>query len=319
MILVTGATGYVGRHIIERLMDAGLPVRCLLTERDANRLPWDATAENSPEIVLGTLLDDEAVFRAVTGVHTIIHLESAMWWGSQRSLERVEVVGTRSLIAAARSARVGRIITLSHLGAAPSSAYALHRIKGQVEELVRNSGLAYTVIRSGLVFGPNDAFMSHIAAMLRANPLFFLMPGDGSVVLHPIYIDDLTRIVVDSLENLRVVDQTLEVGGQEYITLRDLLLTLMRVGRMSRLIIPVPPYLMRFLSRVYGVVLPRALVTPQWLDILATNRTTQLNNVYTYFGFQPRRIEDTLVGYLPQEQHLWHLIRNTFRRRPRSI
>lgn len=319
MILVTGATGYIGRHVTAKLVEAGLPVRCLVTERQARRLPWNTEAENAPDVVIGTLLDDEAVFRAVTGVHSIIHLESAMWWGSARNLERVEIVGTRSLIAAARSARVGRIVTLSHLGAAPSSAYTLHRIKGQMEELVRTSGLAYTVIRSGLVFGPDDAFINHIAAMLRGNPFFFLMPGDGSVVLHPIYIDDLTHIIMDSLENMKVIDQVLEVGGQEYITLEELLLTVMRVARMPRVLISLPPYLMRFLSRIYSTVLPRSLVTTQWLDILATNRTTQLGNVYTHFGFQPRRIEDTLVTYLPQEPHLWHLIRNTFRRRPRSV
>jgi uncharacterized protein YbjT (DUF2867 family) len=319
MILVTGATGFIGRHIVRQLLTDGLPVRCLLTEVRAQRVPWDTAADNAPEIVLGNLLDDEAVFRAVTGVHTIIHLESAMWWGRERNLERIELSGTRNLIAFARSARVGRIIYLSHLGAAPASAYVLHRIKGQAEELIRNSGLAYTILRSGIVFGEDDAFINHIAMMLSSNPLFFLMPGQGEIGLHPIYIADLVKCVKLSLESINAVDTTIEVGGIEYITFEDLLLTIMRVTRMPRLIIPLPPYLMRSITGIYTRIFRRTLISPQWLDILATNRTTSLGSVYDHFGFRPRRIEDTLLTYLPQKNHLLDRVRYTFRRRPRGI
>ena len=319
MILITGATGFIGRHIVRQLLADGLPVRCLLTEARSHNLPWDTQSENAPEIVIGDVLNDEAIFRAVTGVHTIIHLENAMWWGSERNLERIELSGTRNLISVARSARVGRIIYLSHLGAAPSSAYVLHRIKGQAEEIIRNSGLAYTILRSGIVFGEDDAFINHIAMMLSSNPIFFLMPGQGEVGLHPIFIADLVKCVKLSLESINAVDHTIEVGGIEYITFEDLLLTIMRITGMPRLIIPLPPYLMRFITSIFSGIFRRTLMSPQWLDILATNRTTSLGNVYDHFGFRPRRIEDTLLTYLPEKNHLVDLVRYTFRRRPRGI
>ncbi|QPC81478.1 NAD(P)H-binding protein [Phototrophicus methaneseepsis] len=319
MILITGGTGFIGRHVVRALMERGLPLRCLLPEHRAGRVPWDANAPNSPEIIVGTILDQEAVFRAVTGAHTIIHLENAMWWGRERDLERIEVAGTRNLITQARAARVGRLITVSHLGAASSSAYMLHRIKGQVEEMIRASGLAYTIIRSGIVFGEDDAFINNIAMMLSTNPFFYLMPGMGEVSLHPIYIDDLVRAVVSSLEQINTVDRVLEIGGPEYTTIEDLLRTVMRVTRMHRLIISMPPYVMRGLARLYSRIFPRSFVTPHWLDILATNRTTQLGNTYDYFGFQPRRFEDTLVTYMPQQRYYLKTIRFAFRRRPRRL
>lgn len=319
MILITGATGFIGRHLVEQLMAEGLPLRCLLPSYRLRRLPWDSEHPHAPEIVVGTILDEEVVYRAMTGVHTIIHLESAQWWGRLRNLERIDLAGTRNLITAARAARVGRIVYLSHLGAAPSSAYTLHRVKGQGEELIRNSGLAYTILRSGIVFGEDDAFINHIASMLRVSPIVFLLPGQGEVVLHPLYIDDLVRCIRLSLESINAVDALIEVGGPEYITFQDLMFTIMRVTRMRRVLISVPPYLMRLITGIYGLILPRTLMTSQWLDILATNRTTQLGNVYEHFGFQPRRIEDTLLTYLPKRWHLWGFLRNTFRRRPRSI
>ncbi len=315
MILVTGAMGFVGRHLVSRLLAEGYQVRCLIAPGQAAHLPW----KTLPEIIEGHVHDEEALFRAVTGVHVIFHLANAQWWGRPRDLERVELVGTRNLVAAARAARVGRIITLSHLGAAPSSAYPLLQIKGLVEEIIRDSGLAFTIVRSGVVFGEDDAFINHIAMSLRVNPLFFLMPGRGEVVLHPIHIDDLIYALVRSLHTIEVVDTLVEIGGPEYVTLEDLIRTVMRVTRMPRMIVPVPPYVLRWTTAVYSRVLPRSLMTPQWLDLLATNRTAQLGNTYHYFGIHPRRLEDILLTYLRGRNFWTPLMRSSLRRRPKGI
>jgi uncharacterized protein YbjT (DUF2867 family) len=315
MILVTGATGFVGRHLVTRLLAEGYQVRLLLPEHKLKNLPW----ENPPPIVPGTVLDEEALFKAVTGVHTVIHLENAQWWGRARDLERIEVAGTRNLINVARAARVGRIITLSHLGAAPSSAYPLLKMKGMVEEAIRASGIAYTIIRAGVVFGPDDSFINHIAMQLAANPVFFLMPGRGEVVLHPIFIDDLIEALVRALELIDTVDTVQEIGGAEYITFDDLLRTVMRVAGMRRLIVPTPPYLLRWLTAIWQTVLPRSLITAQWLDILATNRAAKLGTIITTFGFQPRRLEDTLLTYMPTRNYGLMVFRSAFRRRPRRV
>lgn len=321
MILVTGATGFVGRHVVKRLLADGRPVRLMLTPARAQH--WTAhLAPGMPggpvEIVPGSILDQEALFRAVSGVHTIIHLENAQWWGGARDLERIELFGTRALVEAARAARVGRIIALSHLGAASASAYPLLRYKGLVEDAIKNSGLAYTIIRSGLIFGEDDAFFNHIAMQLAANPIAFFMPGRGEVVLHPLHIDDLVQVMVRSLESFDVVDRVVEIGGPEYLTLEDMLRTIMRVTGMYRAIISVPPYVVRWLMAP-ARLLPRSILTPQWLDLLAANRAARIGNIFAYFGIQPRRFEDTLMTYMRRRHYGRELLRYTFRRRPRVL
>lgn len=316
MILVTGGTGFIGRRLVARLLREGRAVRCLLTPARATRATWTET-DIQPEIVTGSILDEETMFRAATGVHTVIHLENAQWWGRPRDLEKVELNGVRQVITAARAARVGRIITLSHLGASPSAAYPLLRYKGLVEDAIKTSGLAYTIIRSGLAFGEDDAFVNHLAMQLRANPFVFFMPGRGEVVLHPIYVDDLVSALVASLETIDSVDQVIEIGGPEYITLEDLLKTVMRVSRAPRVIIGVPPYILRWLTAVYTRILPRSLITNQWLDLLATHRTARLGNLFDYFEIRPRRLEDTLLTYMPGRVYSLAMLRYTFRRRPK--
>ncbi len=130
MILVTGATGFVGRHLVTRLMAEGYRVRCLIPAGQSDQLPW----ENLPEIIEGNVFDEEVLFRAVSGVHVIFHLANAQWWGRPRDLERIELVGTRNLVAAARAARVGRIITLSHLGLRLLRLIHFYRSKGWLKK-----------------------------------------------------------------------------------------------------------------------------------------------------------------------------------------
>lgn len=320
MIFVTGAAGFIGRALVQKLLDDGHRVRVLLPpgfSKRRRRPAW--VGHDRLEMVEGVLADEEGLYRALTGVHVIYHLENAQWWGRARNLERVELVGLRYLAASARAARVGRLITLSHLGASPSSAYTLLRVKGQVEEGVKNSGLAYTIIRSGIVFGPEDAFVNHIAMMLATNPVVFLMPGQGDVVLHPIYIGDLVQALVNCLTRIETVDVLVEVGGAEYITLGDLVRTVMRVARMPRLLVGVPPYAMRFASAIYSRVLPRTLMTSQWLDLLAGNRTARIGNLYEVFGVRPRKLEDVLSTYMPGRHWFWRGVSYVLRRRPREV
>jgi uncharacterized protein YbjT (DUF2867 family) len=316
MILVTGATGFIGQALVRRLVDSSWPVQVLLPQGNRSRkVPFP----DSVQLISGLLSDPETLHRAMIGVHTVFHLASAQWWGHRRDLERIDLAGTRSIITAARSARIGRINIVSHLGASPSSAFILMRVKGQVEEAVRTSGIAYTVFRSGVVFGRGDSFVNNLAMALRANPAVFFQPGQGENLIHPIYIDDLVSAMVNSLENLNTVDQTLEIGGPEYVSFNEMIRTVMRVTDTSKVIVAVPPYVLRAMTGAINRVVPRWPMTPQWLDILAENRTAPLRNLPDTFGIRPVRFEDTIVTYMRNRRWLPELLRTMIRRHPQQV
>jgi len=313
MILITGATGLVGRHLVPQLASAGWTVRVAAQAGRRGRAESAGWPEGV-EIVPAELNNAEALHQAMQGVHTVFHLASAQWWGKRRDLEQVDVQGTRQVIAAARSARIGRLIYLSQLGAEPSSGYLLLRIKGQVEALIRNSGLAYTILRCGMVFGPEDRFVNGIAMLLRTNPFVFFQPGKGDTLLHPLYVLDLVKALENSLEAIDLVDATIEIGGAEYVSFNELVRTVMRVSGARRTVIGIPPHTLRALTGIISRVVPRWPATAQWFDILASNRTAQLGNLFEYCGVRPVRFEDTLLTYMPQRRYLPELFQFMLRR-----
>ncbi|MBX3062143.1 MAG: NAD(P)H-binding protein [Anaerolineae bacterium] len=317
MILVTGATGLVGRTLVQRLTSEGHPVRALTSTAVSQRDSKHPLFPESVQILSGSLHNEQTLHQAMTGVHTVFHLAGAQWWGRRRDLDYVDLKGTGNIIAAARSARIGRLVVMSHLGAAPSSAFLLLRAKGQVEDQVRASGLAYTIFRSGVVFGPEDVFVNGLAMVLRANPAIFLQPGQGEGLLHPIYIKDLIEALVRSMETLNTVDQTLEIGGPEYMSFNEMVRTVMRVTQTPRSIVPVPPYMLRAYTSLLQRLFPAWPITSQWFDILASNRTAPMGNLYDLFGIRPVRFEDTITTYMRGRHYTRELMRNLLRRRHR--
>src|SRR4029079_16249524 len=173
LILVTGATGFVGRALLPRLAEAGHNLRGLLRpSRRSPRLPKGVPVE----VAIAQLDAERGLATALSGVDTVIHLAGAEWRCSAGDVLRVDGAGTRAVVEAARAAGVGRFLLLSHLGADRASAYPVLKAKGIAEEFVRQSGVPYTIFRSAMLFGFDDVFVNVLAALVKLGPGLFLMP-----------------------------------------------------------------------------------------------------------------------------------------------
>jgi NADH dehydrogenase len=305
LILVTGATGFVGRALLPRLAEAGLELRCLVRpSRRSPRLPRGIPVQVS----IASLADARGLRAALVGVDTLIHLAGAEWHGRRGDVFAVDAAGTRALVEAAREAGVGRIVYLSHLGADRASAYPVLKAKGIAEEFIRQSGLTYTIVRSTLLYGAEDVFLNVVAALVKLGPGLFLMPGDGRISLQPLWVEDLVTCLEWSLSDLTSLNQTIALGGPEFITFGQMVQTVMEVLGVRRLVIPVRPPFLRAGAWLMEQILPRSPLTTRWLDYLAVNRTCELTSVTQYFGLKPARFVNT-VDYLRDKKWFMEMTR----------
>ncbi|HEX2989789.1 MAG TPA: NAD(P)H-binding protein [Anaerolineales bacterium] len=286
MILVTGATGFIGRALIRHLSTTGQQVRVLLRPSPQSpRIPKGVPVE----VAVVSLNDERGVRAALRGVDHIYHLASASTLGRRGNLLTTDIEGTRTLAQAARDAGIQRFIYLSHIGADRASAFPIQKAKGIAEEHIRRSGVPYTIIRSSVLFGPEDRFTNNLAGIMRVVPFIFPIPSDGRSLIQPLWVEDLVTCLVWTLDNPETINQTYEVGGGEYFTLRQVLETLMDVTRRRRLLVPLPVPWMRALLVMLDSLVPNFNISTYWLDYVAVNRTCPVDNLPRTFGLMPAR------------------------------
>ena len=304
MVLVTGATGFIGRRVVARLSAAGHEVRCLVRPAyKERRLPPGVTVH----MVAGDLADRPALRVALQNVDAVIHLASIWTERGSRTFESVNTQGTVNLLEAAKEIGAGRIVFTSYPGADRNSAYAFLRSKGLAEEAVKSSGLRYTILRPSWVYGPDDAWTTLMAMTLKSVPFVYPVAGDGQTRLQPLWVDDLAMCVERCLSNLKTTGQILALGGPGYFTFNDALDVIAQTlhVRKRKLFVRLP--LARSLAQTMERMLPRPLLTTTMVDLLGVDTTTEPGSVVRVFGFEPARFAATL-GYLrdqPWRRRFW--------------
>jgi uncharacterized protein YbjT (DUF2867 family) len=313
MILITGATGFVGHRLVTKLVaENQLQVRALVRDDAAGQ----RLAQNLPiEVVTGTLPDSDSLRPSLLGIHTVVHLAGSDMRGRHGNLIDKDVAGTKALVEAALEARVGRIIYVSRMGADKGSAFPLLRAKGEAEEAIKSSGLAYTIIRSSVLFGQNDHFSEHIAMLARAFPVFFV-PGDGEATFQPLWVDDLVSCLAMSLEDLDLIDTTLSLGGPEILTYRRIVMRIMHASRSPRPIVGTPLLVNQAAAWFLDGLFARWPFTERWIELLAANQTAELGTIERRFGFRPASLDIGLIDkYMRHRRYAFEMMRFIFTQR----
>lgn len=308
MILVTGATGFIGRALIRQLNETGQQVRVLLRPSPKSpRLPKGVPVE----VAVVSLSDERGLRAALRGVDQVYHLASAASQGRSGNLFTTDIEGTRTLAQVAAGAEIERFVFISHLGADRASAFPIHKAKGIAEEHIRKSGVPHTIIRSSIVFGPEDHFTTNLARFIRLAPGILPIPGDGRTLVQPLWVEDLVTCLIWALQNPATINQTYEIGGGEYFTVRQTLETLMNVIHARRLLVPLSPPYMRALLVTLDAFTPGFNFPTYWVDYFAVNRTCPVDNLPRTFGLMPARFAYRL-NYL-QRKPLAQRIREALR------
>jgi uncharacterized protein YbjT (DUF2867 family) len=294
MILVTGATGFVGQHVVARLAASGRQVCCLLRPaRKERRMPRDVTVR----IAAGDVDDPPTLRVAMHNVDTIIHLAALHAEDSKHTFESVNHQGTINVIEAAHDAGVQRLIYLSQIGVESNSAYPFFRSKCQAEDAIRASDLDYTVLRSSMLYGENDDWINNMAMVVKSVPWIFPVIGDGQARYQPLWVEDIVTCIEHCLNNSSYVGKTLEIGGPEYLTLDQIADTLARVLRVRRRKVYMRIPLALWLAGVMKRIMLHPMLTQTAIEGLNVNSVTDLTAIQREFGFEPARFEET-VSYL---------------------
>lgn len=260
--VVTGAFGYTGRYVTERLLSMGRSVRTLTGHPDRPNPFGDRVGVASYDFE-----DRERLTAHLRGATTLYNTYWVRFPRGAVTFERV-VRNTETLIGAAVDSGVRRIVHVSITNPSADSAFPYFRGKARLEQIIHESGLSSAIIRPTVIFGREDILINNIAYLLRRLPLFGI-PGSGSYRLRPVSVEDVAALCVDAGQ--REESEVIDAVGPETFTFEELVRLIARsVGSRAR-IIHVPPALALGASRFIGYMVKDVVVTKDELGGLMRN------------------------------------------------
>ncbi len=249
-IAITGGTGFVGRHLAARL-----------------------TAEDHEVVAVSrrngvAVNDEQALAAAFAGCDAVAHCAGINREIGGQTYERVHVEGTRLVVAAARLAGVRRIAMLSFLRARPSCGSAYHESKWAAEELVRRSGLPYTILKAGMIYGRGDHMLDHLSHTLFTFPMF-LTVGLREQPIRPVAVGDVVTILRAALIEGQIANESVAVVGPETLTLSEAVRRVARVVGRYVIVLPAPIAVHRALAVLFEATMSVPLVARAQVRILS--------------------------------------------------
>jgi NADH dehydrogenase len=255
-IAITGGSGFVGSHLGAALKSEGIEVVAIARGQ-----------REGTGVVRASIDDVEALAAAFAGCDAIAHLAGINRELGTQTYQRVHVDGTRAVIEAAKLAGVRKIVMLSFLRARPDCGSPYHESKWAAERLVRESGLDYTIVKAGMIYGRGDHMLDHLSHSIATQPLV-LAVGLREKSIRPLPIADLVPVLRAALVDGRMSRETVAITGAEELLLTDAVRRVAHVLGRPVFIVPAPLFLMRIVARFFELTMHVPLVARAQIRIL---------------------------------------------------
>lgn len=256
-VAITGANGFLASHLRLALHQSGYQTVSLVRRSGSLRdsihpIGLDSSSE---------------ITEAIEGCDAVAHCAGIACERGLNTFTRVHVEGTRNVLAACRQAKISKVLLTSFLRARPNCGSAYHESKWEAEQLVRASGLNYTIFKAGLIYGPNDQMTTRLGAVLERLPVFAGL-GWKNPPVRPIAVADMVRLMIASLDDPRLKEKTVAVVGPETLGLNEMVIRLGRSRGVEPKIIPLPIIVHQLMGLLFERLSASPLITTSQVQML---------------------------------------------------
>lgn len=296
-IVVAGGTGFIGRAVVERLLEAGGHDVAVTTRDPGRDDPWSGRVQ----LLQAFAGDPTSLGRAFARAEVVIHaiqfpnhpVEDS---GKGRTYLEVDGQGTSVAARMAKALGVRRFVYLSGAGAGQGRPQPWFRAKDMAEAAIRDTGMEHALLRPSWIYGPGDRSMSRFVLFCRYLPVIPVI-GDGTTPVYPVYVKDVARAVAEAALREDAKALALELGGPERLTMDQILHTVQSVLKKRRPLLHHPAKLMKLLVLPLQL-LPEPMLSPDAIDFVLQEVDIDTRPAAAYFGFPFRRLEEGLRDYL---------------------
>jgi NADH dehydrogenase len=294
MIIITGATGFVGEEIVKQARFAGYSVRAIV--RDPQRALWLAE-RYGVELFHGNVLYTPSIEGAMQDAKCVIHLVGIIREWKENTFERVHVQATKHVIDEAKKAGVKRFLHMSALGTRENAPSRYQQTKWAGEDCVRKSGMAWTIFRPSFIYGPKDKAINTLAKLVQRLP-FVPVLGDGNTKIQPISVANVGRAFVGAIRNDESVNRVYDLCGPEAFTWNELYEKLQGIlgTRKPKWHLPMP--IARAQAALFEKILPNPPFTRDQLLMLQEDNIGDPKPAQRDFLLEQESFENGVARYL---------------------
>jgi len=296
-IVVTGGTGFIGREVVDRLLEAGTD-EVVVTTRRPEQDPWGGRVRLVQAFAGDHVSLGKAFMRADVVVHAI-QFPNHPVEDPSKGRTYVEVDGRGTTVAAQTAKKLGvrRFVYLSGAGAGQGRPQPWFRAKDMAEAAIVATGMEHVLLRPSWIYGPRDRSMNRFVFFCRRLPVVPVI-GDGKTPVHPISVQDVARCVVESVRREDATARALELGGPQRMTMDEVIRAIQDVLGRRRPLLHHPVRLMKLLVLPMQV-LPEPMLSPSAIDFITQEVEIDPRPAMEYFGFPFRPLAEGLREYLP--------------------
>ncbi len=295
-VAIVGASGFVGRHLCAHLRSCG--------HRSVALLRGARATDADREVVLDRLTDPSSLSRALEGVDALVNL-AGLKRGSPEAMTQAHITTPAALCEAALRAGVPRLVHISVAGCrpgGPASSYMATKWRG--EAIVRESGVAATILRPGVIYGAGDDLLRNLAAMIRHSPIF-PAPRGGTSRLQPVAVADVCEAIVASLAQEIAVGATYDIVSAAEIEVRALVHRVAEALALPVWVVPAPLPLMRPAAALMERLLRDPPITRAQLSLLSEGVTGDPEPARRDLGIAPRPVDRATLEALCADVPPW--------------
>jgi NADH dehydrogenase len=297
-VTVFGASGFIGRHLVQRLARRGIRVKA--AERRPQRARFLMPMGDVGQVVpIGAdITDDASVASAVAGADAVVNLVGILHEGGGNGrFKAVHVESAERVARAAKQVGAQRLVHMSALGADRNSRSNYARTKGEGEEVVRAAFPGATIIRPSVVFGPEDDFFNRFAALARCAPALPLF-GGGVTRYQPVYVGDVADAMVKCLSDPATAGQIYELTGPRSYSFEEIMrLILAETGR-KRPLVKLPFWMADIIGTFAGLAPGKPMLTRDQARLLRQDNVAHSMPGLAALGIEPTACEVILPTYL---------------------
>ncbi len=281
MILLTGATGFIGGLVLESLSSKNVQIRCLV------RKPGRSDNPNI-SYMTGDVLDPDSLVKSTHGVDTVYYFIHMM--GEQKEQEKFDILDRKAITNMVKACKINGVKRIIHLtGMSDPREKLSHHLasRKEVEEIIKTSGIDYTKFRASVIIGRGGAAFEILDTAVRRFPIIPVFNWAHTRV-QPIFIGDVLRYLVECLDKKETLNKCYDIGGSQVFTYEELMREYTRMIGYKRIFIHVPGSWHRVSSFVVGKLSPVDSNVVYWLiESLRNNMVCEPNDLKKIFGFEP--------------------------------